>query len=282
MKPNNEQDSLLEAVFADPENDAPRLAYADWLAKHGEPEYAEFIRAQIEQAVQPSAAREKREGEAWEKLARKWSDLCAPQSLFRKEDFRRGLVFGATEMACQISVERFVELSDRFWPRIPMRNVIMMCKGQVPDAFFDCAHLHRLTGLALLNAQFHTEILPEAFAIRFFSCDPFEQLEWLVVTRVPMSRPVVDALRTTPYFPRLRSLGIDYLGINAGAEMGGELRFPTDYQHPLAGELAKRPGGAVKMIEKAIPELEKQLVVVPPGVVVCREIVEHTRRVRAG
>src|SRR5262245_46469125 len=43
-----EQEALLEAVFADPRDDAPRLAYADWLAHHGEPLYAEFIHLQVQ------------------------------------------------------------------------------------------------------------------------------------------------------------------------------------------------------------------------------------------
>src|SRR5262249_43305906 len=38
--------TLHAAVLASPDDDAPRLAYADWLAKHGQPERAELIRAQ--------------------------------------------------------------------------------------------------------------------------------------------------------------------------------------------------------------------------------------------
>ena len=43
-----EQDALLEAVFAAPADDLPRLVYADWLDDHGEAAHAAFIRAQIE------------------------------------------------------------------------------------------------------------------------------------------------------------------------------------------------------------------------------------------
>src|SRR3954467_769625 len=42
---------LLRAVFAHPEDDAPRLAYADWLDESGgEPERAALIRVQCELA----------------------------------------------------------------------------------------------------------------------------------------------------------------------------------------------------------------------------------------
>jgi uncharacterized protein (TIGR02996 family) len=41
------QDRLLAAICAAPDDDAPRLAYADWLQASGDPDQAEFIRAQI-------------------------------------------------------------------------------------------------------------------------------------------------------------------------------------------------------------------------------------------
>lgn len=42
--------ALLAAVRADPDDDTPRLVYADWLDDHDRPERAEFIREQIELA----------------------------------------------------------------------------------------------------------------------------------------------------------------------------------------------------------------------------------------
>jgi uncharacterized protein (TIGR02996 family) len=46
--------AFLEAICAAPDDDAPRLVYADWLEEHGDPERAEFIRAQIELAKPPA------------------------------------------------------------------------------------------------------------------------------------------------------------------------------------------------------------------------------------
>src|SRR5262245_32988540 len=40
------EDAFLKAIAKDPENDAPRLVFADWLDEHGQPERAEFIRLQ--------------------------------------------------------------------------------------------------------------------------------------------------------------------------------------------------------------------------------------------
>jgi uncharacterized protein (TIGR02996 family) len=45
---SDEELALIAAIHADPKNDAPRLAYADWLEKDGEHLHAEFIRLQCQ------------------------------------------------------------------------------------------------------------------------------------------------------------------------------------------------------------------------------------------
>ena len=40
-------DALFAAVLAEPDEDTPRLAYADWLDENGDPARAEFIRVQV-------------------------------------------------------------------------------------------------------------------------------------------------------------------------------------------------------------------------------------------
>src|SRR5690242_16329647 len=45
--------SLLAAISADPADDTARLAYADFLEEHDNPERAEFIRTQVELARLP-------------------------------------------------------------------------------------------------------------------------------------------------------------------------------------------------------------------------------------
>src|SRR5262245_31852846 len=39
--------AFLRTILADPDDDAPRLIYADWLDEQGEADRAEFIRLQI-------------------------------------------------------------------------------------------------------------------------------------------------------------------------------------------------------------------------------------------
>jgi uncharacterized protein (TIGR02996 family) len=48
-----DQDALLAAVCDRPDDDTPRLVLADWLDDHGQPEWAAFVRAQVELARTP-------------------------------------------------------------------------------------------------------------------------------------------------------------------------------------------------------------------------------------
>src|SRR4051794_36091905 len=46
-------DAFLAAILAEPDNDAPRLIYADWLDERGDPR-GEFIRVQCQLAQYPA------------------------------------------------------------------------------------------------------------------------------------------------------------------------------------------------------------------------------------
>src|SRR5215470_6975433 len=49
----NEREALLRAVCENPDDDTPRLVFADWLQENGDEARAEFIRLQIEIANLP-------------------------------------------------------------------------------------------------------------------------------------------------------------------------------------------------------------------------------------
>ena len=48
---------LLKDICANPDDDTPRLVYADWLDDHGDAEGAEFIRLQIRLSKMPAGDR---------------------------------------------------------------------------------------------------------------------------------------------------------------------------------------------------------------------------------
>lgn len=49
----DEREALLRAAVANPDDDLPRLIYADWLEEHDDPDQAAFVRAQCELAATP-------------------------------------------------------------------------------------------------------------------------------------------------------------------------------------------------------------------------------------
>ncbi len=46
----SDRDALFAAIRANPEEDTPRLMFADWLDEHSDPDRAEFVRLQVERA----------------------------------------------------------------------------------------------------------------------------------------------------------------------------------------------------------------------------------------
>src|SRR6516162_6900270 len=74
---------LLQAILEAPPDDVPRLIYADWLDENGQPDRAEFIRAQIERASLPPGhprgrALLRREEELLQRHGTTWASAVAP------------------------------------------------------------------------------------------------------------------------------------------------------------------------------------------------------------
>src|SRR5215208_6798469 len=110
--------ALLDAIRAAPDDDAPRLVYADWLDEHGQPERAEFIRVQCAMDRIPSkTARWRPLSERSDQLARKWRETWAGPTLERVllVDFRRGFVDRV-----RLTVDQFLISADELLDREPI------------------------------------------------------------------------------------------------------------------------------------------------------------------
>ncbi len=68
-----EADAFLDAIFDNPDDDTPRLVYADWLQEHGQENYAQFIRLQCAAARHPLWSDEA--NRLWEEIGRVWNRL---------------------------------------------------------------------------------------------------------------------------------------------------------------------------------------------------------------
>jgi uncharacterized protein (TIGR02996 family) len=87
--------AFLRAIIENPDDDAPRLIYADWLEEQGRPDRAEFIRVQVALARLAENDPRRTELEARERglLAAHEADWVRPlQAVADAWTFRRGFV----------------------------------------------------------------------------------------------------------------------------------------------------------------------------------------------
>ncbi len=117
-------DALLAAVCAAPDDDLPRLVYADWLDENGDPDHAEFIRVQIERAngtlTETAAIREK---VLMDTTAGRWlarlREPGGPLSTQRSHgQFRRGFV-----EAVWMPARWFLEHAERLFATAPVNEL---------------------------------------------------------------------------------------------------------------------------------------------------------------
>src|SRR4051794_27836662 len=79
--------ALLAAIAAHPDEDTPRLMYADWLDEHGRSDRAEFIRLQCDPGAGETAV--ERAEELEDRNRAKWL-AGLPQFPGARWEFRRG------------------------------------------------------------------------------------------------------------------------------------------------------------------------------------------------
>jgi uncharacterized protein (TIGR02996 family) len=145
-----ECDALLAAVCAAPDDDLPRLVFADWCDENGEEDRAEFIRVQVELTKgvigKKRVALLKREQELLKEHRAAWTDNIREfTDDFRDEPirFRRGFVEDIS-----INDELLERHGDELFRRAPIRTLRMGDQDGFND-LHKCKHLLRITTLDL-------------------------------------------------------------------------------------------------------------------------------------
>ncbi len=115
----SDEDALLAAIAEHPDEDTPRLAYADWLDEHDRPILAEFIRVQIEISHKETLPRvlQNRYVDLWKRnqelLDNHRDELLGSLAALPKDtkiEFRRGFVSEVTSEG--------VHARHDLWPRL--------------------------------------------------------------------------------------------------------------------------------------------------------------------
>jgi uncharacterized protein (TIGR02996 family) len=192
------EQALYQSVLDAPDDDAPRLVFADWLEEHGQPERAEFIRVQLAQEGEPEY------GPRWRELEKRSRALLkghrrqwglAPDGLAWAPEFRRGFV----ESVCTTARD-FADRPDELFARAPLRSLRITVRNEVEDELpegFRSPELRQALDQSL-----------GAFRVilaRRFRSPALRRLRHLYVTS--LTRTEVAALAGSPYADGLTELG---------------------------------------------------------------------------
>jgi uncharacterized protein (TIGR02996 family) len=212
--PMNPENGFLQAIIHAPDDDTPRLVFADWLADHGEPERGEFIRVQIQLAGlaedDPRRAELKVREEA---LLGEHADAWAKQLNLEAGlvKFRRGL---AEEI---ITNTRRLLASGHEWFRMAPVRHLTVWSGQG-----NCLGLEEIKRLASWPqlARLLSLCLPENgigdVGAAILSASPFVAgLEVLDLGSDRIADAGASALALSPHLARLKELRLDHNDIGA-------------------------------------------------------------------
>lgn len=151
--------ALLAAIIAHPDEDTPRLMYADWLQEHDQPERAEYIRLSIQLANlrygEPDF--ETREAQLRERLRpfEKLANETWPREFAAKLPANRDTVFTFSRGFVDrvwCSVKYFLENADRVFQEAPLRALVpRTLTATTAKRLVNSPHLRRLREVKLLN-----------------------------------------------------------------------------------------------------------------------------------
>ncbi|MBA4191098.1 MAG: hypothetical protein C0467_24195 [Planctomycetaceae bacterium] len=197
------KEALLAAIIQHPEEDTPRMVYADLLDEiGGEPNVAqaEFIRKQIDLEKMPADMPEAQEmslraADLLKKHGRQWlSGLCLR---IEQPRFRRGFLESAS-----VSAGGFIRYGERLFRSAPIRAVAITDIGNCISDIARCRALRHLTSLRL----------GEEDRLKFY-IDPLFDSPYLVsLQRLAVGSSVIlgrIALGASSTFPSLRVLDLD-------------------------------------------------------------------------
>jgi uncharacterized protein (TIGR02996 family) len=161
----SDEAALLHAIYANPDDDTPRLVYADWLDEHDQPERAEFIRVQVERDARTDHSSDEyqrlvaREAELLAAHCPAWrSHLGAFAEAMREERVEIGFVRGLPESLslCDATVADFAILR-----QFPHLSEIEIRGSQLtPEVLSVIARFQNLNQLTTESTGFQSEWLP--------------------------------------------------------------------------------------------------------------------------
>jgi uncharacterized protein (TIGR02996 family) len=200
-------EAILQDVIENPDDDTPRLVYADWLEEHGNPRSvsrAEFIRVQCRLARLPEddptrPALQTREGEL---LARHGKEWRSPLSLYaRRQGFHRGFV-----ETVHLNAGDFSGCGDVLFQKAPVRHLYLRHGASVLGMVAACPHAVRLRTL-IVTAYWRARA-PTGHVLALANSRYLGGLTTLDLSLIQMDEVDAHALAGSPLLPRLAHLNL--------------------------------------------------------------------------
>jgi len=206
-----EEAAFLEQICTEPDDDASRLIFADWLDDRGDPR-GQFIRVQIALSRMPDDAPgrnalQHRESALLSMHRDKWS---APlRGIACSSEFSRGFI-DTVNVEGRVFLRRHEEL----FRLAPIRNIRFLDVGSSLGKLMNCPELARLTGITI-SSQHIDEQLTRALVESPY----LGGLNSLHLGRNRVGDRGAERLAWSPRFPKLRELN---LSDNTIGDVGGQ------------------------------------------------------------
>jgi uncharacterized protein (TIGR02996 family) len=154
--PTDKQPDFLTAIRKAPDDDAPRLACADWLDEHGESDRAAFIRLQCQMHRMPQRGLKfTRVRDQTDKLLKKHEkEWVGPLARWvRRYDFRRGFI-----ESVRLEVAAFLKHAEQLFQLVPLRALDFVEPKDLMPALVRSPFLGRVESL-----RFHGFFIVDQF-----------------------------------------------------------------------------------------------------------------------
>ena len=207
-----EADALLGAIFDHPDDDTPRLVYADWLQEHGHEDYAQFIRLSVQ--ISRGHLRPDERAQLRQERFRLGQQIetAYPMACHVTRPKGRG-TDGLPSRLHQLDAAVFLDGWPAWWPFVCPRVLRLHDAAGYETAVARCGYLPRLDALAcegtVLSGSSHRR----------------EELEWR-----PVASVLLHALAANTGLHKLTALKVEPLAVSAdelrafaGSSLAGRL-----------------------------------------------------------
>ncbi len=202
-------DGFLDRIFAAPDDDLPRLVYADWLEENNQAIYAEYIRLDCKLEHRESMLPERRKKlrlrrhelrlrlqEEWAHFGTIWSQgLPSERGIFRR---------GGT-----ISADEFLRCSSNWWPLLPITAIAIINLNGFEGELAQCSYLSRLEHLGVgIGWQEYpptsNDIVSNEMVVHLAKAPCSKKLSTLEMGPLIVNRESLLALARSPFLENLK------------------------------------------------------------------------------